>query len=459
MSRSDAGPTGTTRRQLLGTVAGAAVLGTAGCVSQIQLGDDDGYQVDDARSEEGRASYPEDVNIFQANLRRQGYYPDERVPDSVAVHWEFPHNFVGHTAAKSSPVPTLDRERVLFAGDSGRVEARKPTGETRWSTMTDATDLGFHGSPTVVGDVAYIGGYDGAIYALDVETGEIIWKTSAADLGGTLAVGSSPAYHDGVLYFIVEYGNPSSGALWAIDPATGQPLWHDDRLWGQPHPSPTIDLDAGRIFAGSNDGRVYCWEYPSLEFAWTYQAGPEGGPTGKSKAGGQFNLGAEIKGTVAAYDGRGYVGSWDNHLHCIDLKTGEGIWTFDTGRSNMSNPAIDPETGVVYTGSDSGFVFALDAETGEKRWEFDVGGRVIGAVTLTAETVLAGSYDTHVYALDAETGDQRWRVENRSWVTSAPVPVDGRIYYAERAVYSDYYDDEKRSFEQPGHAYCLVTAE
>jgi len=426
----------------------------AGC-TRIELGSDADQSPEFDTGETAR--YPEDVVMFQANLRRQGYYPDETVPESVSVHWSFPQNFVGHTAAKSSPMPTLEGEAVVFAGDSGRIEAHSPDGRTRWSTPTDATELGFHGSPTVVGDTAYIGGYDGALYALDVASGQLQWKTPAAHLNGTLAVGSSPAYHDGVLYFIAEYGSPSSGALWAIDPATGEPLWYDDRLWGQPHPSPTIDLDAGRIFAGSNDGAVYCWEYPSLDFAWKYQAGPEGGPRRKEKAGGEFSLGAEIKGTVAAYDGRGYVGSWDNHLHCIDLETSEGVWRFNTRGSNMSNPAVDPEAGVVYTGSDSGRVYALDADSGERLWSERVHGRVIGALTLADGTILVGSYDRHLYALDAATGERQWRVPNRGRVTSAAVPHDGRIYYAERAVYSNYYDDDAETImEEPGHAYCLV---
>ena len=449
-----------TRRSLLCAVAGSATLGLAGCSGQLQLGssdEDDRPEVDDGGPD---ASYPEDVNMFQATLRRQGYYPDERVPRSVSKTWAFPTNVVGHTAAKSTPMPALDHERILFAGDSGWVDAYNPAGRKQWATLTDATDLGFHGSPTVVGDTAYIGGYDGAMYALSVATGDIEWKIEPATLNGTLAVGSSPAYHDGVLYFIVEYGSPSSGALWAIDPEAGEPIWHDDRMWGQPHPSPTIDRDAGKIFAGSNDGKVYCWEYPALEFAWSYQAGPEGGPTGREKAGGEFTLGAEIKGTVAAYDGRGYVGSWDDHVHCIDLETGEAVWTFDTGRSIMSNPAVHPESGVVYVGSDSGYVYALDAASGDVLWRENVHGRVIGALSLADGTIMAGSYDTHLYALDADTGERIWRVPNRGRVTSGARPVDGNIYYAERAVYSNYYDDDQETImEEPGHAYCLVPDE
>ncbi len=122
----------------------------------------------------------------------------------------------------------------------------------------------------------------------------------------------------------------------------------------------------------------------------------------------------------------------------------------------MSNPALDPEGGVVYVGSDDNHVYALDTDTGEQLWSANVGGTVIGSLTATAETILVGSYDTHLYALDRETGERRWRVENRGHVTGGAIPRDGRIYYSERGVFSNYWDDDEETVLGRGHAYCLV---
>lgn len=438
------------RRALLGSAGAGSLAAVAGCLDSLAPQGNGCLEGLDGDC----ASYPDDVNMFQANLERQGYYPDETVPDSVRVDWSFPHNYVHHTAAKSTPIPTHDGN-IVFAADTGVVQGRSPNGQQLWSVQTEATHLGMHSSPTVVGNTAFVGGYDGAIYAIDVREGRRRWTTTASDLDGTLAVGSSGAFHDGTLYYIVEYGNPSSGALWTLDPVDGETTWSDDRIWGQPHPSPTIDRETGHIVAGSNDGKVYAWTYPDLAFDWSYQAGGPDGPDGREKAGGEFNLGAEIKGTIASFEGKGYVGSWDEQFHCIDLSDGSGIWTFDTGFSNMANPAVDPDEGVVYTGSDVETVWALDPETGEELWSTDVGGRVIGALTVTAETVLVGSYDSHVYALDKHNGDVRWRVENRGRVTSAVLPFDGRLYYAERARFRNDRSEDP-TFAQPGHAYCLA---
>jgi len=449
------------RRSLLRAGGATVAAGLAGC--SLLDGNDDTAELQSCPIdiEESPADYRthpnDDVRMWRGGLRRLGYYPEETVPESVSVNWTFPINYIGHTAAKSSPVPTPDGEQILFAGDEARIESYRPSGRNNWTTWTAGTSLGFHGSAAIVDGVAYIGCYDGDIYALDMDSGDVVWNVSSEDLGDTLAIGSSPAYYKGILYVVAEYENPSSGALWAIDAETGEIIHVDDRMWGQAHPSPTIDLEYGRLISGSNDGAVYCWKFPCLEFDWKFQTGPEGGPNGEPKADGEFNLGAEVKGTAPTFDGRVYVGSWDNHLYCLDVETGDELWSFEAGNIVMSNPAADPNEGVVYVGSSDHFVYALDAETGEELWSRDVGGRVTGSVTVTEQTVLVGSTGSYLYALDKETGEPRWYRSNRGHVTSAAVPLDGRIYFAERAVFNNYYDDTKETeLVEPGHAYCLV---
>lgn len=448
------------RRRLLGAVAGGAGLaGLAGCTSP--RADSHTYDRDQDDLDHDplpyTETYPDDdsITMYRGGLRRLGYYPDETVPDSVSKNWAIPANYIGHTAAKSTPLPTPDGETILIPADSGRVHARDPKGRYLWTTRTEATYQGFHGTPAVVDGVAYVGGYDGALYAFDVSDGDVLWRTDAFD--DPVAIGSSPAYWEGVLYVAVEYRRPKEGALWAVDAETGATLWSDDRIWGMPHPSVAIDPDAERLVTASNDGVCYAWEFPSLDFAWEFQAGGPDGPDGDPQEGGAFTWGAQLKGTTALYDGAAFFGSWDGRFYRVSLSDGEEEWSIDTGKRVMSDPAVDPERDVVYVGGHDDYVRALEAASGEEVWRADVGGDVIGALAATPGTVLVGSYDTGAYALDAETGDQRWRVGNRGTVTSEVVPRDGRIYYAERAVVSNYDgEDADVIVDVPGHAYCLV---
>jgi len=426
----------------------AAVGGLSGCV-ELQASAPE-YGLDQSPFDPPSLSYDqrypddEDVTMFRGGLRRLGYYPDEAVPSSVSFTWEMPVNARCHNAAKASPLAAPDGETILIPGDTGKMHAVAPTGEQLWTAQTPATEQGFHATPVIVDGVAYLGGYDGAnigqdagMYAFDVETGETLWRTE--QMHGSVAIGSSAGYWDGYLYVIVEHRHPRQrGELWVFDAETGTPVYTDDRIDGMPHPTVAISPEQERLVSGSNDGLVYCWEFPSLDFAWS------------------FETGAEVKGPIAVYDGAAFVGSWDNNVYRLDLGDGTEDWRFETDNIVMSAPAVDPDRGVVYVGSDDQHVYALDTDTGEPVWSTDVNGRVMGALTVTGDAVLAGTTASELVALEKETGDMRWFVETRGDTTSAPVPHDGRIYVAERAVMSGCWnEDEQEEVVQPGHAYCL----
>jgi outer membrane protein assembly factor BamB len=325
------------------------------------------------------------------------------------------------------------------------MHAVSPKGEHSWTIQTQATRQGFHATPVVVDGVAYVGDYGGAnpgqeasMYAFDVESGERRWRTE--EMSGSVAIGSSAAYWDGYLYVVVEHRFPEKKAeLWAVDAETGEPLFSDDRITDMAHPTVAIEPDHERLLSGGNDGRVYCWEFPSLDFEWTFETGDA------------------VKGAIATYDGSAFVGSWDTNVYRLDLADGTEEWAFETGGAVMCAPAIDPEAGVVYIGSDDWHIYAIDADSGDELWARNVQGRGMGSVTVTANAVLGGTTAAEMVALDKETGRVRWFTEHNGHVTSEPVPRDGRIYFAERAVVSGYWDaDEEFSTEVPGHAYCLV---
>ena len=434
-------------------LAGAGIAGgLAGCVelptTQVT------YDLDQASFDPPALPYDqtypddEDVTMFRRGLRRLGYYPGETVPDAVTTNWERPTNLRCHNAAKASPLVAPGGDTVLVPADTGKMYAVTPRGEHLWTTETPATRQGFHATPVIVDGVAYLGGYDGAnagqdagMYAFDVETGEMLWRTE--EMHGSVAIGSSAGYWDGYLYVIVEHRHPrQKGELWVFEAESGTPVFSDDRIDGMPHPTVAISPTDERLLTGSNDGLVYCWEFPSLEFAWT------------------FETGAEVKGPIALYDGAAFVGSWDGNCYRLDVENGTEEWSFETDDIVMSAPAVDPDAGVVYVGSDDWHIYALDAGTGEELWSTDVQGRVMGAITVTADAVLAGTTAGEVVALEKDTGDLRWFVQTRGQATSAPVPHDGRIFAAERAVMSGCWDEEAdEQVQVPGHAYCLVDAE
>lgn len=377
----------------------------------------------------------EGVSQFRGSLENWGYYPDETVPDAVELAWRIPeHNTGEHTAAKASAVP-LAGGGVVFPGDTGYLTALSAEGDVLWQQETDMDGRGIHGTPVVADGTVVIGAYDGILYGFDARSGERQWETT---LGGS--IGGSPTYDGNAVFVAVEYPDPE-GTIFAVDPDSGDVLWEDgeSRPTDHPHCTPAIDPGAGMMALGSNDGMLYGWAYPSLEFEWTFETDPDNDTDG------------EIKEPVATYDGAAFFGSWDQNVYRVDLERGTEDWSFETGGLSMVGPGIDPTRDEVYAGSHDGTLYALDAQTGEKRWQFETGGALTGSLTVCADRVVFGSRDRRLYAVETETGEEVWHVDSDGAVTSTPRVHDGAIYYAERA-------PDPEDGETDGGAYKLVDA-
>jgi len=337
-----------------------------------------------------------------------------------------------HTAAKASPVATPGGD-VVVPGDTGELRRIAPDGDVRWTAAVEEATRGIHGTPAIANGAVYVGAYDGALYAFDLETGDRIWRRALGD-----AIGSSPGYHDGTVYIAVEYHTPS-GAMFGVDAVSGEETWVDHRPTDHPHSTCAIDREAGRLLVGSNDGSLYAWTYPELEFDW------------------EFGTGEPIKGPIAT-DGTGaYFGSWDRRVYRVDLEDGSEDWSVETRGLVMSGPAVETATDTVYVGSHDTKLRALDAATGDREWAFDTGGQLIGCPTVTRDHVLVGSYDRRCYAVEKASGDEAWHIEGVGRVTSTPLVVDGAVYFTDRA--SEAYLESDGEEGESGGLYRISPAE
>jgi len=394
------------RRRFLGTVGAATAGVVAGCQSAPAA--DPTGRIDD----EHLPPSTDAETQFRGGLQRQGVYPEATIPTDPAVEWTVREVNTGeHTAAKASPVATPDGD-IVVPGDDRVVRRVSPDGEVKWTATVEPTSRGMHGTPTIANGTVYVGAYDGALYAFDLETGERYWRRKLGD-----AIGSSPGYHDGTVYIAVEYYEPS-GALFAVDAVTGEAVWSSQRPTNHPHSTCAIDREAGRIVVGSNDGMVYAWTYPDLEFAWT------------------FETGRPIKGPIATADGSAFFGSWDRHFYRVGLAEGEEEWAVESDGLVMSGPSVEPATDTVYIGSHDTYLYALEMGTGEERWTFDTEGSLIGCPTVTSEHVLVGSIDESVYAVEKASGEEQWSVGTAGEATSTPLVHDGDVYFTDRAAKS-----------------------
>ena len=95
-----------------------------------------------------------------------------------------------------------------------------------------------------------------------------------------------------------------------------------------------------------------------------------------------------------------YVGSDDQNVYALNASTGAKLWSYATGGSVFSSPAV--ANGVVYVELGSGGVRALKASTGKLLWTYSTYG--LSSPAVANGVVYLGSNDGNVYALNASTG-------------------------------------------------------
>jgi len=215
---------------------------------------------------------------------------------------------------------------------------------------------------------------------------------------------AQPIVHDGVLYIIT-----GADDVFAIDVETGERLWKYEAGLDQ-----TIDvvccgwlsrgvgLGEGKVFVGQLDGRLKALDQHTGAEVWSVQAE-------------RWQDGYSITSAPLYYNGlviTGFAGAEfgiRGRVRAFDAGTGKLVWTFYTipgpgerghetwpqdnevwmhgGGSVWQTPAVDPELGLIYfsTGNPgpdyngavrkgdnlyTASIVAIDARTGEYRWHF-----------------------------------------------------------------------------------------
>jgi outer membrane protein assembly factor BamB len=384
----------TTRRQLLGSVAGGmAAAAVAGGTASAQAA----------------GAWPMD-GFDAAN---SGFNPDASGPHTdVGSRWTF------ETGARVTASPAVvdgggssDGGTVYVGSDDGNVYAiSASSGVENWQFDAGSE---VRSSPAVVdgsaGLTVYVGTQDGTVYAIDAAEGTERWTF---ETGG--AVMSSPTVVDGVVYV-----GSNDQSVYALDAGNGEELWaFETGFWVESSPA-VVD---GTVYVGSDDGSVYALDAGNGEEQW------------------QVSTGDRVPGSPAVVDGVVYAGSQNGLVYALDAGNGEELWTFDAGRPVVSSPAVAGST--VYVGSRNHRLYALDAEDGDQLWSFDTGRQITAppAVAVGGDAgngssdssdggvVYVGSESHSVFGLDAGTGDQLWSFDTGQPVSGGPAVVDGSLY-------------------------------
>lgn len=298
----------------------------------------------------------------------------------LALNWKFTA-----TQETNNPSAPCVIGNSVFIASGDRVYALDlATGAQKWKYPQDAPmSTKIHTSPSVYGDIIYVGADDGKLYAIQTDTGQGKWLFDTRS-----SVGSSPAIADGVVYF-----GSADGKLWAIDTRTGVevPTWRggfkaSDEFTGAPVVANglvyAISLDqvlhavsvatgqeravarlGGRVMrqspvvSGDNvvaasGSQVGCFNGRNLQLRWSKM------------------LPTDVAVTPTVTDTAVYVITADDKMYSFDLRTGKPLWRTTP---QLQYEVIAPATasgGLLFIGAVQGGLYAMDAATGAIKWVY-----------------------------------------------------------------------------------------
>ena len=335
---------------------------------------------------------------------------------------------------------------TLFIGtmEGDVLAVNKVTGDQVWrrqlSTDEDS-DRAIYGHPAVTEDNVFIGGYDGILYAFST-TGDLQWQEP---LSGRI-VGGPTVHGDRVL---VGTGNVSSsdgsdGALYAIDTETDDEIWRyvtDGPVWS----SPTVS--DGVVYVGSLDHSVYAVDLEDGAEKWRFESGGAvisgiAVDHGLAIFGGfdstLYAVGAETGDLVWKFpdavgwywstplivDSVVYAPSLDGTLYAIAVETGELLWAYPTEGQLVGSPTIVKGLLAVAVADGGNSQISLLETNGSFQSACRIGEDVRTSLVADGELIYFGAKDSTIRALRIKGSgnpDEEWVFETNS---DDPQPSD-----------------------------------
>ncbi|HZD12812.1 MAG TPA: PQQ-binding-like beta-propeller repeat protein, partial [Candidatus Binatus sp.] len=287
------------------------------------------------------------------------------------------------------------------------------TGQLKWSFNTGAP---IFASPAVSSGTVFVASRNGILYALNEQSGGLVWNCPGVACKLNYPITSSPLIANGKVFFGSWCGgglcNPA-GHFVALDAGTGAFLWPSAAT-----PSASVvsspSIHNGHVFFGEDDGTVVSLNETDGKAVWSVV------PSGT----------VFVRTSPAVANGILLFGTANSFL-ALDETTGVTHWAFNTGGANATSAAIS--SGIVYFGTGDGRVLALNATTGAAKWPSpgttSAGVSSSPALSLGSGVLYVGSNDHYLYALNATDGTRLWRYSTGAPVVSSPAVADGRVFF------------------------------
>ena len=411
---------------------------------------------------------------YRGDNGRTGYYPAETAlgPANAAalkVHW------TDAGGGGSFAQPIVFGSMVYWSDWTGNEHGTDLNGHDVWKTNLGTTTppASDNCSPATAGPtstpvvatvngspVMYVGGGNGVFYALNAETGAIIWQTRLGSSPDNF-LWDSPALDNGVIYIgVASFGDCPlvQGRLLALDATTGSIL-HTANLvpngcvgggvWG----SPTIDATDASVYVDTGNpascGKPGANLAPAMvKFrasdlavlsSWTVPAAVQAAGDadfGSTPTLFDATVGGKATLLVGAVDKNGVFYAFDR-----SNVAGGPVWQTQVAKasgspatSSIVSAAFDGTTLYIGGGSTTingatckGSLDAMDPATGAFVWRSCQSTSLFAGMTAVPGLVLEGVGSTLVVA-DASTGKTLYSYKAASSIQGECTVADGVVY-------------------------------
>jgi len=244
----------------------------------------------------------------------------------------------------------------------------------RWSYETGK---GAISSPAVAEGIVYVAAFDGYLFALEGNSGEIKWEYK---LRGNLT--SSPVVYEGALFI----GSMDSH-LYSLDLQSISLRWKL-KTGGLITSSPAVIEDI--VYVGSYDQHIYAIDCTNGNLLW------------------KFNTTGTITSSPLVYQEFVYIGSLNNFVYALNKKDGSLVWEYQTGYSISSCAAGFEDQ--IYIASNDGVLYCFNAKSGTPLWKINTGAPITCNPVIFEELVYIGNHNGVLIAANAKSGELQWQI-------------------------------------------------
>ncbi|MEC5425987.1 carboxypeptidase regulatory-like domain-containing protein [Virgibacillus sp. C22-A2] len=342
------------------------------------------------------------------NLTRNAFSNEDISVEHLEESWSF--NTAGNIVFSS---PVVNEDTIITVTDQGRVQAiDQNTGEEKWQYSTGQLN---RSTPTIAdGKVFVTAGQNRALYALEIDTGTILWEKELENV----PVYETPLYEDGILY--VSSTINDNTVVSALDSESGNDIWSTTVPSGSYFGAAVAD---GVLLIGTYEGAtLHALSTNDGSELWTFEAGGEG-----------FASHPVIEnGTVYAFSTN--FTSRNGTLWAINASTGEEVWNADgIGDTQAASPIVYGDA-IIASSAAKPVLKAFDKSTGALLWENKAVNTTVnnGAVSSNGILFMADSSNT-LKAINTFNGEivSEWLLDASS--SSTPAINAGQVIVGTQA--------------------------